>query len=169
MSQSVFQSPATQQTGNGMGTSARLALPLASEAGRILATLQTRSQEVSGSSHPRRTSKNSKQPTEPQPGLSGGGAANPTLLSFVMCCALKYAKPPRTPKHATSPPVPPGSSQSTNQRAPSLLPAQTTCSAGLALSTQRTHVQNALLLTGERRQHPGSGFRPRRRQRLLTS
>lgn len=48
MLQSVFQSPVTEQTGNGMGTSARLVLPLASEAGRILATLQTRSQEVSG-------------------------------------------------------------------------------------------------------------------------
>ena len=41
--QSVFQSPDTEQTGNGMGTSARLALPPDSEAGRIQAILQMRS------------------------------------------------------------------------------------------------------------------------------
>ena len=44
--QSVFQSPDTEQTGNGMGTSARLAFPPNSEAGRIQAILQMRSWEV---------------------------------------------------------------------------------------------------------------------------
>lgn len=44
--QSVFQSPDTEQTGNGMGTSARLAFPPDSEAGRIQAILQMRSWEV---------------------------------------------------------------------------------------------------------------------------
>lgn len=49
MLQSVFQSPDTEQTGNGMGTSARLAFPPDSEAGRIQAILQMRSWEVRGS------------------------------------------------------------------------------------------------------------------------
>lgn len=39
--QSAFQSPATEQAGNGMGISARPVFPPVSEAGRILATLQT--------------------------------------------------------------------------------------------------------------------------------
>ena len=43
---SVFQSLDTEQTGNGMGTSARLAFPPNSEAGRIQAILQMPSWEV---------------------------------------------------------------------------------------------------------------------------
>ena len=44
--QSVFQLPDTEQTGNGMGTSARLAFPRDSEAGRIQAILQMQSWEI---------------------------------------------------------------------------------------------------------------------------
>lgn len=47
MLQTVFQSPAAEQTGSRMGTSARLAFSPISKAGRILTTPQTRSWEKS--------------------------------------------------------------------------------------------------------------------------
>ena len=64
--QSVFQSPDTEQTGNGMGTSARLAFPPDSEAGRIQAILQMRSWEVRGSACSVRAKRECRQKGHPQ-------------------------------------------------------------------------------------------------------